>query len=75
MRLTSLLSGLLLLTLKPSVAQQPESDLNRADFYPSAELLEFLADYGDLDEETYSIIEYHALQDSTTVKANKTNEN
>ena len=31
--------------------------------YPSAELLEFLAEFGELDEQTYELIEYHALRD------------
>ncbi len=30
--------------------------------YPSQSLLEFLADFGDVDEQTYELIEYHALQ-------------
>ncbi len=32
------------------------------DAYPSEQLLEFLADFGEVDEQTYELIEYHALQ-------------
>ena len=31
---------------------------------PSLELLEFLAEFGDIDAETFDVIEYHAQQDA-----------
>jgi hypothetical protein len=44
-----------------SLAQQtPETESNEA--YPSEQLLEFLADFGEIDEQTFELIEYHALQ-------------
>ncbi len=30
---------------------------------PSLELLEFLAEFGDVDAQTYDVIEYHAQRD------------
>ena len=30
--------------------------------YPSEQMLEFLADFGNVDEQTFELIEYHALQ-------------
>jgi hypothetical protein len=32
---------------------------------PGIQMLEFLADFGDLDTETYDMLEYHALQDTS----------
>ena len=52
-----------LLYLTPAQAQQPGAN-DATILRPSVELLEFLAIYGELDEETYDILEYHALQDS-----------
>ncbi len=54
-----LLSGLPLLLLTPTWAQEisPQADP------PSLELLEFIAEFGAIDEETFNIIEYHAQQD------------
>jgi len=43
-----------------SHAQQTATDSNND--YPSEQLLEFLADFGEVDEQTYELIEYHALQ-------------
>ncbi len=44
-------------------AQSGEADGEKEPAtYPSAELLEFLADFGAVDEQTYELIEYHALQ-------------
>lgn len=53
-----------LLLLSPSLAQNTTSDVTQTDVYPSEELLEFLAEFGTIDEDTYELIEYHALQDS-----------
>jgi len=66
--------GLLLSTTLPVFAQETDNK-GHAEPYPSAELLEFLADFGGLDEQTYNLIEYHALQDSTRIQAEKSNEN
>ncbi len=54
------LCGCILLTAL--VCPQAGAD-DRPPIYPSAELLEFLAEFGELDEETYELIEYHALRD------------
>ena len=32
---------------------------------PSLELLEFLAEFGDVDAQTYDVIEYHAQRDQS----------
>lgn len=58
-----------LLLLSPAVAQESTDEL-----YPSEELLEFLADFGDIDEETYELIEYHALQDTDKDQQEKSDE-
>lgn len=46
----------------PAAAQEQEP----ARAYPSAELLEFLADFGNVDEDTYDLIEFHAIRDMET---------
>ena len=66
------LSGLCLLLLpvvvlaQNSQISQPSTN-NPAVTQPnpqlSLEFLEFLADFGDLDDQTYDLIEFHALQD------------
>lgn len=47
-----------------ALAQQKQQQTNDEDKqpYPSEQMLEFLADFGDIDEQTYELIEYHALQ-------------
>lgn len=55
-----------LLLLSPVYAQDSAHDPAKNELYPSEELLEFLADFGDADDETYELIEYHALQDIKT---------
>ena len=47
-------------------AQNPDSATpqNDTDTVLSAEFFEFLADYGTLDDNTFEIIEQHALRDS-----------
>ena len=54
-----LLSGWLVST---SHAQSTVLDEPTQQPYPSESLLEFLADFGAVDEQTYELIEYHALQ-------------
>lgn len=74
MRLTSFWAGLWLISLNPCLAQN-ESHERHSDFQqPSLELLEFLADFGELDDETYNLIEYHALQDQATDLVEKSDE-
>lgn len=60
----TLLGGLLLgaSLSNASLAQQTPADDASTEDYPSQQLLEFLADFGDVDEQTYELIEYHALQ-------------
>jgi len=43
-------------------AQQTPADNTQTTEYPSQQMLEFLADFGAVDEQTYELIEYHALQ-------------
>ena len=55
-----LLTVALLLCPLPLQAQQtdtPDPEL------PGLELLEFIADFGDLDEQTLELLEYHARRD------------
>lgn len=63
MRLRFILPGLWLLLLSPVIAQQDNSNGSQAVAAPSLELLEFLADYGEIDEATFEMIEYHAERD------------
>lgn len=42
---------------------------------PSRELLEFLAEFSEVDEETYELLEYHAQRDLQKAKADSTQEN
>lgn len=55
---------LCLLSVIPSFAQEDSTHGDLQQEYPSEELLEFLADFGALDNETYELIEFHALQDA-----------
>ena len=59
-----LLPGLCLLLYATVTLAEEATDTNSSaeTAQPSAELLEFLADFGDVDEQTYELIEYHALQ-------------
>lgn len=70
-----LFSVLWLFLLTPAMAQTSNHESGQAQNYPSEELLEFLAEFGDLDEETFKLIEYHALQDSASPELEKADEN
>ncbi len=63
MRLNIILPGLSLLLLWSALAQQTEADGSQAVAPPTLELLEFLADFGEVDGATFELIEYHARQD------------
>lgn len=61
-----------------TTADAQQSDQQPATTQPSKQLLEFLADFGAVDQQTYELIEYHALQDSHNEKEKeqeKSNEN
>lgn len=45
-----------------ALAQPPEAIDDNGQ--PSAELLAFLAEFGDVDEQTFELLLYHGLQDS-----------
>ena len=60
-----LLSGLCLLLLNMVAMAQESTPAETTETLPSAEFLEFLADFGAIDNKTYELIEYHALQDSS----------
>jgi len=68
-----LLKSLLLCYSNTILSQQNSSQLNQEQLTPeqqnstqnSAEFLEFLADWGEVDEETFSIIEQHGLLDTS----------
>ena len=66
-------AGLCLLSLT-TVEAQDSFQHRPAQTQPSQQLLEFLADFGTIDNQTYELIEYHALQDSNKDQE-KTNEN
>ena len=59
----NLIPGLCLLMLTPIEAQDVKQQMP-PDNHPSTQLLEFLADFGAIDDQAYDLIEYHALQDS-----------
>jgi hypothetical protein len=63
MRLKLILPGLSLLLLSSALAQQANVDGSKSVAAPSLELLEFLADFGEVDAATFDLIEYHARQD------------
>ncbi len=63
MQLKFILPGLSLLLLSPAMAQQQSSVGSKVVSAPSLELLEFLADFGEIDEATFEMIEYHAGRD------------
>lgn len=59
-----------------TTANAQQSDQQPATTQPSKQLLEFLADFGAVDQQTYELIEYHALQDShIEEEQEKSNEN
>lgn len=75
MQLKLILPGLSLLLLSPAMAQQVDADSSQAVAPPSLELLEFLADFGEVDEATFELIEYHARQDlASNENGNSNNE-
>jgi hypothetical protein len=59
------------LPLLPITAWATEQD-NRL---PSRELLEFLAEFSEVDEETYELLEFHAQRDLEKAKADPDQEN
>ena len=63
MRLHSLLAGLLITVQLSANAQQDTAKSKNSTVEPSMELLEFLADFGDVDDATFDIIEFHANKD------------
>lgn len=63
MQLKLIFPGLSLLLLSSAMAQQVDADSSQPAAPPSLELLEFLADFGEVDEATFELIEYHARQD------------
>lgn len=73
MHYNGLLPGICLFML-PAALAQDATQQNSAETQPSAELLEFLADFGAIDNQTYELIEYHALQDRKS-EQEKTDEN
>ena len=74
MRLNIILPGLSLLLLSSVLAQQVNADGAQAVAPPSLELLEFLADFGEVDEATFNLIEYHARQDLENVESGNSDE-
>lgn len=66
-------AGLCLFMLM-AVEAQESAQHRPAQSLPSQQLLEFLADFGAIDNQTYELIEYHALQDSNKDQE-KSNEN
>ncbi len=70
MRLNIILPGLSLLLLSSTLAQQAGADASQAVAPPTLELLEFLADFGEVDEATFELIEYHARQDLASDEEN-----
>ena len=71
MRQIPIITGLLLGLLPPAMAQQPTA----REQLPSLELLEFIAEFGALDDETFDVIEYHAQQDIEKQQAEQSDEN
>ena len=64
---------LLLFTLTPTWSQQPIIEKNNQ---PSAELLEFLAEFNmqtEHDDKDYDIIKHHALQDQNNAPLQEQN--
>lgn len=64
-----------LFLLTPTWTQSANHESGQARNYPSRELLEFLAEFGDMDEETFRLIEFHAQQDGKTAKQENSDEN
>jgi hypothetical protein len=75
MHIRHLLAVLLLILLLPVMAQNSDEDSKHTKQYPSEALLEFLAEFGDVDEETFQLIEFHALQDTASAFQEKPDEN
>ncbi|MCP4432712.1 MAG: hypothetical protein GY806_17195 [Gammaproteobacteria bacterium] len=72
MRLILLLAGLILSVQLTAVAQQNSAKSTRPTILPSMELLEFLADFGELDDATFEIIEFHAHRDLMDTESDRT---
>lgn len=60
-----LLPLLYLLSVPVCMAQQDTTLKVENENYPSASLLEFLAEFGAVEDTTLELIEFHALQDSS----------
>ena len=69
--LISWLSSIGLAQDKPA---QDDAGKTQQPDYPSQQLLEFLADFGGVDEQTYELIEYHALQRDSQQQQEKPND-
>ena len=67
--------GLWLFLISPVSAQNSQHESEPSATYPSEEMLEFLADFGDIDNETFDIIEFHAQQDIASPRQEKSDEN
>lgn len=70
-----LFSILWLFLLSPTLAQTSNHESGQSENYPSKELLEFLADFGEIDDATFELIEFHALQDSASAQQENSDEN
>lgn len=64
---TWIFACLLLAVLNQAQAQQDNEDRNPPSL--SLEFLEFLSDFGSVDENSYDIIKYHAEQDLAKKKS------
>lgn len=74
MHYNGLITGLCFFFFTPVMAQDT-TDYATTENQPSLQLLEFLADFGAIDNQTYELIEYHALQDSDKSDQEKSDEN
>jgi len=63
MFLRVVLSVILLLCCPAALAAEADGTTSDTDL-PSAALLEFVADLETMDDETWDLLEYHALQDA-----------
>lgn len=63
-----------LFLLSPTLAQNSQHESELSTTYPSEELLEFLADFGDIDDQTFDLIEFHAQQDTASPRQEKSDE-
>lgn len=57
------LAGVMAQLFQPVVQAQPEGRQQYENDNPSRELLEFLVDYGDTDDETFDLIVIHGKRD------------